>query len=407
MIENINIKISIIAVIFSVSFWFIYLSTDGSFMMQTLFPLILLLGAIYILGKKITFKIEKNDMLLFILFLIFVIVTTLNCCIHIEYISYDVITGLIYFGAIFLWFFLISKHSFNKKEIKFIINSLICFSIVTSLQVIYMYYIGENGKISVISVFGKKIDANYFSALASIISNFILLKILFSKSKNKIMLIISSIAFILTIFSITLSGSRAALISLIFSNLIILIQFFFKKFNLKKVVIICIGTIVLIIILKFISSVLPTWLFNRYFVNSYSDKSNNERIELWKNAFDGILEQPIGYGFGIFDKLPEHNQISTGRYVPATVPAHNTYLDILIYGGILGGIVFAIFLLNVFKGFFIGKNRILIPVILNLLFTSIVLGADKAVYFWNTIILLNIIYKYIQKNGMNFFYEEE
>ncbi len=390
-------KKSFYSVIFAISIWFIYLSNDASFMMKTIIPLVVLLLIYLVAKKQYKLKITTNSKNLIYFVITIILSTVINCIINYEYIDYNVIIGIVYFLEIFLWFCIITEQDYKRNEIAFIINSFIILAVVASLQVIFLYLAGKTGKLSVVSLLGVKVDANYFSALVSIINVLLFIKILYF-NKNKFKLLVNVICLIVMLCGIGLSGSRAALLATILSDILVFIQYIIQNINFKKIVMVFFIIIAMFVGVNIFLKVMPVWIYNRYFVNTYSDNSNNERVELWENAIKGVLKQPIlGYGIGIFDKVPEFNTLSSGRKIPPTVPAHNTFLDILVYSGVIGEIIFLIFLYNIFKEFLKKKKRIFIPVILNLLFTSNIIGADKSYYFWSTLILLSIISKVIQK----------
>ncbi len=71
------------------------------------------------------------------------------------------------------------------------------------------------------------------------------------------------------------------------------------------------------------------------------DKSNEMlmRKKIWKKAIEGIVEHPllgIGYGFD------QQKVLRIGNYIPSA--AHNLLLDIMLNGGIIGGILWCVFL---------------------------------------------------------------
>ena len=112
---------------------------------------------------------------------------------------------------------------------------------------------------------------------------------------------------------------------------------------------------------------------------------------MWKNGMRGIMKKPLtGYSIRIFDKIPEFATINDFE-IPDRVPAHQTYLDILIYSGLLGFIPFMLFLYYLFKEF-LKKGRFkYIPMIFLFLFITNIIGAERSVFFWNTLIMLTII----------------
>ena len=92
----------------------------------------------------------------------------------------------------------------------------------------------------------------------------------------------------------------------------------------------------------------------------------------------------------IFDKIPEFGTINDFE-IPDRVPAHQTYLDILIYSGVIGFIPFILFLYYLFKAFLKKEKFKYVPMIFLFLFITNIIGAERSVFFWNTLIILTII----------------
>ncbi len=71
------------------------------------------------------------------------------------------------------------------------------------------------------------------------------------------------------------------------------------------------------------------------------EKSNEMlmRKKIWKKAIEGIVENPflgIGYGFD------QQKVLQIGNYIPSA--AHNLLLDIMLNSGIIGGVLWSVFL---------------------------------------------------------------
>ena len=116
------------------------------------------------------------------------------------------------------------------------------------------------------------------------------------------------------------------------------IKFYFQKIFFILFIATIVGTI--IEINGGFISVLKTFVDERKLSNYI------ERINIWNKSIQKIEESPIiGYG----------NPINGGHIMINTKPmyAHNGFLEILLYGGFLGFIVFVVIL----KKFLFGKNR--------------------------------------------------
>ncbi len=394
-------RISLDACIFALSFWLIFITIEGSFSIQILLPfLIITMFYNIIIRRDYTLKINKESKILFIFILSLIFSTVVNLFKNTSYIGFDTIIGVLYFIVIFLWYWFNTNKKYNSLEIQMMTNSYIWMSVVCSVFLILRFLKGQTGKIAMINLINVEIDENYVSALIALATMYIFNKILNKKSDFKekgisiCLIMINSLA-------IALSGSRAALIATIIAMILAFLFSFYKDLNFKKLVKIAMVIIIAICIGRKILDYIPAWTYNRYFNSNYADNSNNTRILLWKNGIDGIFNSPIfGYSIRVFDKLPEYSYIN-GFKIPARVPAHQTYLDLLLYTGILGFIPFMIFLCMIFKKFLKNKNKIYIPMIFVLIFITNIIGAEKSVFLWNNLILLTIIGDYLLKDESN------
>lgn len=401
--KNFNKKeISARAILFGLSFWLILLSFEGSFMIVSLAPVIVISIVIKLLKKESLFKFDFFDKMFLILTAILIISTVINLFIHSDLISIDSIIGIVYFIGIFMWFLLNTKNSYNKKEINFVIKSYVLASVVCSMFIIFRYLIGADGKIALINLVGTTIDPNYISAFIAVAAIYLFTMVL-TNSKNRMLNILF---LVILVFSVFLIGSRAALLGLLLSLLLTFWLNFFKKITKNKIIYSTVILVIALIVGSKILSTIPEWTLNRYFdFDSYFDNSNSERLNIWNNAIDGIIEQPLtGYGVGVFNNIEKFKYVQYGditRTIPKSAPGHNTYLDIAIYFGLIGLIIFIIVLFKIFSKCFLKQNRILLPIVFILIFLTIILGADKSVFLWNNLIILKIMLDYSKNNNEN------
>ena len=385
-------KIKLESVILSVSPWMMFLSTGGEAMMQTLFPFIfILLGYYLLLKKKIIFKKIEDKMLVSYTILV-TTSSTLSIIFNQSNSEIRQLFSMLYFVFICLWYLILSNEKYDSREKNIIYYSHIIFGIVSSIQVIYFSYIGMNGKLSLISFFGDKINANHFAAILSllIILQFIKIFLRNKDVKNKIKFFDIFSIFVL-LWGLVLTGSRAAFIGTIFSIIIAFTQYIFLSIDIKKLFI-----IILLITLGVYSTlnlkdILPPWLYNRYIINSYEDESNEIRVHYWRNGISSLKDSPlIGYGTGTLDKIPKYSSVLNNISIPASAPAHNTYIDFMIYGGIVGGFIISSFMFLVIASF-LKKHTQYISFIIDLVFLTIIVGADKSIYFWTAFIFMKIM----------------
>ena len=146
-----------------------------------------------------------------------------------------------------------------------------------------------------------------------------------------------------------------------------------------------------------LKNIMPTWIYDRYFNSDYMDNSNTTRILIWKNAIQGIKKQPVlGFGMGTFANLEEY-KYTAGK----STPAHQTILDIGLYGGIVGIVLFLWLILSIFIPLLKNKEgKRYIGVMACLAFISMILSATKTVFLWNNIIYLKLILDRINTEKM-------
>lgn len=180
----------------------------------------------------------------------------------------------------------------------------------------------------------------------SILFKIIFLKYLIFTTKTFKESFIYKVIEVLGIISIIILQSRLGMISLIGSYLVLLI--FLKKNRFSF--------IFSIIILS-----LSTYAFqnidnekriqkNYNILNLNSDESTNQRLSFYSNAYDLIKQKPIiGFGLGSwkYESL-KYRKITEGSLlVPYYV--HNDFLQITVETGIIGLIIYLIFLFQIFS----------------------------------------------------------
>ena len=384
-------RISFDAVMFAFSFWLIFITIEGSFSVQIVFP-ILILMILYnlFIKKKLVIKMNKEKKYLFYFLIALYISMFINLVLNIKYFSTDTVIGVIYFTVIVFWYIFNTNKVYTDKEIEFIKTSYILMSVICSLFLIKRFLDGQTGKIAMINLVGMEIDENYISALIAMATLYIFDNLL-SLSRKAIFKIINIIFLIINILAVALSGSRASLLGMVLVMMLQYLIMFFEKITFKRILKF---TLIMIIVIGAgikILDYIPEWTYNRYFKSNYVDRSNENRMLMWKNGVNGIINNPIqGYSIRIFDKIPEYGIIDDFE-IPDRVPAHQTYLDILIYSGIIGFIPFILFLYYLFRNFFNKGKSKYIPMIILFIFITNIIGAERSVFFWNTLIMLTII----------------
>lgn len=150
---------------------------------------------------------------------------------------------------------------------------------------------------------------------------------------------ISRLCLFLGILGLVGTSSRAGFISVAISIVLMLLS---TRKILKKMWFIILPMLVAI----------PVGLLTRYHNLSFSDflNSDSQRIGIWKSCIDMWLKKPIlGLGAGT---EPIHQQLLNNYNIPRT-HAHNLFLEMLVEGGIVGGIfvliIIALIIRNIIK----------------------------------------------------------
>lgn len=364
----------------------IYFAFDESFSMQVITPIIILL--LFTMLFKSNWKLVVSNKVIFLIFIILIYCTTLfiNMLFDNKIINFHSIIRLVYICVIFLYYYLIIIREYDINAVKTILYGNVTSGLFIALLIIKNWFNGAQGKISLISFFGKPVEENYTGSLLAFIAVLTLLIIRFNNKNRKLFIVSETIM----AFAILLTGSRSAFLAYIMGFSLCLFQYFFGrgKIELKKIFIIVIIFIVLSVILYNIDKLLPEFIYNRLFVNGFGDKSNNERINIWTIAINGFFSRPLlGYGVGNFNyyilkEFPKH----------ANVIAHNSFLDILLDIGLIGFIIVMSFLFWNIKDI-MKKMSYCFPLIIVLGFTAFIVGGEKTFFFWNGIALLTILSK--------------
>lgn len=388
--------------IFGLSIWMLLFTYEGSFMIQSL-VIFAIIELFYIIKNFSKIKVNKTHKYLILLMVVFTLATTINLFTNPSNINIYRITGLIYFFLIVIWFIINTQFDYEAKTINYIINNyIIVMTIVSIVSIYYSVFKGVQGKIEFINFIGTVIDENYSSALIAISPIFLMTKIINAKNNQATIfsIIINCVLLVINIFALALIGSRASFLVTCVGIALTFVLNYYQKITFQKII----SSIFIVIAIVYGFNVLmdhiPVWNYERYFKNSYIDKSNNTRLDLWKNAIRVVSDQPIfGFGFGVYNNENEkYRDLPSFYLTPDSAPAHQSYLDILVYGGITGFLIFILFLYHVIKKSIKRKYRIILPNVVTFFLITNIIGADKSVFFWNNLIIIYLIIQYIDKN---------
>lgn len=390
--KNIGEKLNPYILIFSSSVFFIFYTMEGSFLVRSiLIPLFLLVVYTLFFRKKV--RVTNTIKYFAILECVFICSAIKDIIIY--DLSLSVVIQILYQLGIFLWYsLLVQEINYTKRDLNLFINCYIFVCVISSIYVLFRNLVLHTYASSFMSLSGHIIGKNFYGAFVCIATVLSAMKALYAKNKKKYF-----ITTVILLIGILFTNSRGTILAVTGSIALLLIQFNYNNGKLsRKRVVIILGIIFLLAVsIRPVLDLIPDWMYNRYFVNSYNDMSNMDRILYWKNALEGILQRPIlGFGPGVFANLPQYQVTDFGTTISDATYSHNTYLDVAVNGGIVGLFFFVLIVFHAVWGVF-KYNKIFLPIVLALIITSGILGAGKSVYFWNALIFLELVDEYAKK----------
>lgn len=270
---------------------------------------------------------------------------------------------------------------FNVKEQYFIRKAILLGGILVSIYILVfspeLLTYSPGGRVAL-----GEADPNEFAALL-ILPLFISFEEIINSKKIYVVLFVSLLFLILS------TGSRGALIAIIFAFLYFL--FFKFKFKFKHLIMIIILGLGVFFSISFF---LPDYLIER--LSGGEDiistlEFGGGRTAIWEIIFDNIIRNIPFLGFG-----SGSSSIILGQYFGRITGSHNTYLMLLLEFGVLGLSIFLYFLWAMFKKY---KNDPKFSKILSFIAILIIvffLDSYFKKYLWNILMYLVISDKITQ-----------
>jgi O-antigen ligase len=231
---------------------------------------------------------------------------------------------------------------------------------------------------------GPQIEVNHLATYMASVIPFIFYK--FIKRKKAFDLFL----FIVILWGTYKTGSRAALLSSVFSIIIIILSLI----NASRIKYVYYIVFVLLLIISF--SVMPSNVKNRYFnINSYQDGSNASRLLYWAHALNLFSRSPIiGYG-------PVNTGLINMRITGLSHVAHNSYLSVLVQYGIIGFLVFFSIPLTIFIKALKHKNTLIVAAFVNIGFSCLIIETELNMALW-IILIISVMMLQIKVSAENF-----
>lgn len=301
----------------------------------------------------------------------------------------------------YFFFVLIVSLFRSKKDIE---KLLLAFLISASYIAIYgvLQWINLDTKFSIIGsgtrISGTLGNASYLAALMLFAIGFLLY--FFVQSKNLSLRIFSTILGLFFLAILFKTGTRGALLGLVFAGLAFLISSILRKSSsahLKKISIALLTAILIFSGLFFSTHKNPTWkelpLIGRQLQLERAAREFQPRIWSWNSAIQGIKERPIlGWGAEnypfVYDKYYDPRNFGIESFFDRV---HNLYLEHLITGGILLFLAFLTLLFFLFKRIFKRKKDALFSIFLAIVIAYLV----QAFFLFDVLIIYLSFYLFL------------
>ncbi len=361
------------SLLYSVPFYFLFCATE------------------YIIYFKSYRKIRGVKLDLFQLLLCaFAFVTVLSCA-FVE-TSFNSLKVTLYYIAAVVSAVVILNSKLEKKDIKFIINSYIASVVLIVITMLCQRVVrsGDAFRYSIASFLNGVVkDSNFLAAYMSVPVVILAIRALFA-NKNRILNTVFCVVCFAGVFA---TGSRAALLFLAMSLVIIVAYYIYCNRSRKLMRRLIISAIAIVLIVLIAIPFVPDALINRYFKDSIVDASNITRLDVWKTGLNIFVHHPLT-GLGV------ESQYRMGINYGMTYQwyTHSTYVDLLADYGIWGLFTLGLFLVLLGVKNLKPKNWLILAIAVNFLGTAAILSALYVAYFWQNIILVLLLMKYAKDN---------
>ena len=282
-------------------------------------------------------------------------------------------------------FFIITVPNNNGREIKMLLKFYSRMILIVSLIILVNYlfdYSLNDGRVSITFLDVRK-DENYLSAFLSFGFAYYLLSFFCIKTK-KLLHIISALIVFVAVF---LTGSRAALISMVISLLLILINEFTnkEKNNGTKIIVLLVSFFLFLFLYLCLQGNI---LFSR--MTDAEGFSTNIRLRIWSYAIEAFTRKPfIGSG------------IQSGTYFAQQSLrwyTHSCFVDLITSVGILGAFLFLIVIFD-FVRVKKGNRLCMLTIILSMFVPLFFINGFECATFWFPMILCKLISKSLKTNS--------
>lgn len=289
------------------------------------------------------------------------------------------------FASFILLVLAICSHKYNEGENNFLKESL-AWSSRLSLLVTWVFAYYDSGRLFLHGTLLNE-DPNYLCAYFYFGIALSLTKILEGNSlKGKVLNGIEALAYLYTIFA---TGSRGGLFGAIVVALVIFIKSN-PNFNISSFLpkLILVG--VMIVVLPRMMGSMDDNLMSRFSIESILESDGSGRYEIWEDALrtfenSDVFHVICGYGMGASRTVAAYFSFTRVNVM------HNVFLEVLIGLGLIGLIIYCIYLFNIYvlskSSYF--ATAVLMGMIVLSLSTSILYLKP----YWNVILFIVMLTK--------------
>lgn len=281
------------------------------------------------------------------------------------------------FPIFFALFIGITLIPVKKEELKLIADSFLFSGLMIALLIVFVRYDYGAGRISVQIKEGYPVDPNYLSAFLVSPCIIALKRFLFPIGGQSRFFYAPLLFFIL--LALFLTGSRAAMLAFGAAGFIILI---------RKPVYILPSALAAGLLVFFTVSFLPQNIYERLFISSYNDGSNQKRLWLWSVALNVWLERPL-FGYGL---------VNTKFLLNIGNVAHNTFLSFLLRFGLVGTLSFLGICYKIFINSFSKDMLSVMALFFALMFTAFIIEQNTSLSFWSVFTFLTLCVNFKKDN---------
>ncbi len=241
------------------------------------------------------------------------------------------------FLNIILAFFLFAASAVNMHTLKFYGNTLMIAVYVLGLKTLLL---DRSGRLSVSDAY----DPNDLAMILITCTGFLIPLAMTKKGSQKTVLIV---AVAIALFAAILTQSRGGFIGIVVVALYFAVTNMSpsgnRQYRFPSIKVALVASIAIVGVLI----VAPSDTRNRLLTvfsleEDYNVSDSNGRIEIWKRGLETMASRPQGAGLGVFFAAEGQQG---GKYKAA----HNSFIQVGVELGVLGGIVFILFFVNALK----------------------------------------------------------